>query len=303
VIVGSRSIALGLSLTLAGCTVVPQAAPLRAPEPAPIQPLAAPPALVVSLQGEFLLRGSFEQGGVVFGTAPAGTVSLRLDGKPLRMAEDRSFLIGFGRDHRPEAVIEARGEAGEPLRRTLHISPRKWDIQSLPTLPKGTTPTPEFLRRREAELRQITAARAMDTGADGWRQRFIWPVTGRISGVFGSQRIYAGEPGAYHSGVDVARPTDTPVKAPADGIVILAASSPFTLEGNLLMIDHGMGLNSAFLHLSRIDVKVGDRVARGQVVGAIGSTGRATGPHLHWSMKWQDERIDPAKLAGPMSAS
>lgn len=285
-------------LLLAACTVVPEPAPLPEPAPPPPAPPAAPRA--VPLSGDFLFRGTFEQGGLIFGTAPEGTISLSLDGKPLRMAVDRSFLIGFGRDHGPQAVIEARAATGAPMRRTMRIAPREWNIQSLPTLPRGTTPTADFLRRRAAELKQINTARDRDTGAEGWRQRFAWPVTGRISGVFGSQRIYAGEPGAFHSGVDVARPTGTPVTAPADGVVILAAPSPFTLEGNLLMIDHGMGLNSAFLHLSRIDVRVGDRVVRGQAVGAIGATGRATGPHLHWSMKWQDERIDPARLVGPM---
>ena len=125
-------------------------------------------------------------------------------------------------------------------------------------------------------------------------------MRGRISGVFGAQRVYRGVPGAPHSGVDIAGPPGTPVAAPADGVVVLAATSPFTLEGNLLMIAHGMGVNSAFLHLSRIDVRVGDRVRQGQIVGAVGMTGRATGPHLHWSMKWHDERIDPAPVAGVM---
>ncbi|ARS27952.1 M23 family metallopeptidase [Sphingomonas sp. KC8] len=265
---------------------------------------AAPPAKAVSVcpAAGFNFQGAFQQGGLVLGTAPEGTVSLFLDGQPLRMAKGRSFLLGFGRDHRANAVIEARLADGSVQRLPITIAARVWDIQSLPTLPRGTTPTPEFLKRRAAELAQINAARTIQSDSQGWRQAFVWPVIGRISGVFGSQRIYAGEPGAPHSGVDVARPTGTPVVAPADGVVILAAAAPFSLEGNLLMIDHGMGLNSAFLHLSRIDVKVGDRVARGQRVGAIGATGRATGPHLHWSMKWQDERIDPAPLAGAMPA-
>ncbi len=118
--------------------------------------------------------------------------------------------------------------------------------------------------------------------------------------MFGSQRIYAGEPGSPHAGVDIARPTGTIVGSPADGVVVLAAAAPFTLEGNLLMIDHGMGLVSAFLHLSRIDVKPGDHVLRGQPVGAIGMTGRATGPHLHWAMSLGQTKIDPQLVAGPM---
>jgi murein DD-endopeptidase MepM/ murein hydrolase activator NlpD len=108
------------------------------------------------------------------------------------------------------------------------------------------------------------------------------------------------EPGSYHSGIDIARPTGTPVVAPADGVVILAADHPFTLEGNLLMIDHGHGLNSAFLHLSRIDVRVGDHVRQGDPIGAVGATGRATGPHLHWSLRWRDTRLDPLLVAGTM---
>ena len=129
-----------------------------------------------------------------------------------------------------------------------------------------------------------------------------WPVKGRISGRFGSQRIYRGEPGSYHSGLDVTTgKSGTPFVAPADGVVILAADHPFSLEGNLLMIDHGMGLNSAFLHCSEILVKEGDRVRQGQVIGRIGMTGRATGPHLHWSIKWRSARLDPILFTGPMN--
>jgi murein DD-endopeptidase MepM/ murein hydrolase activator NlpD len=249
---------------------------------------------------DFDLRGRIEQGGLALGTVPAGTLTLTLDGKAVPIASDGRFVIAFDRDQGPQMLLAATMRDGAFRQRALAIAPHGWQIESLPTLPKGTTPTPEFLARRAIELAQIAAARAMDSRSEGWRQHFIWPARGRISGVFGSQRIYAGEPGAYHAGVDIAQPTGTPVIAPADGVVILAAEAPFTLEGNLLMIDHGMGLNSAFLHLSRIDVKVGQAVRQGQPIGAIGMTGRATGPHLHWAMKWRDVRFDPAPLAGEM---
>ena len=154
---------------------------------------------------------------------------------------------------------------------------------------------------RRPELAAINAARARVNTADGWRQQFIWPVRGRLSGLFGSQRIYRGEPGSYHSGTDIATgESGTPYVAPADGVVILAAQKPFTLEGNLLMIDHGNGLNSAFLHSSELFVKEGDRVRQGQLIGRIGMTGRATGPHLHWSIKWNSARLDPLLFTGPM---
>lgn len=283
-----------LTLIAGGCTAVPQ---VVAPPPASVPTLIRP---AEPERPAFSFQGALRQGGVAIGTAPQGAVSVTFEGKPVPLADGGRFLIGFGRDFGPQAIVEARFADGGVRRETLRITPGHWKIENLPTLKRGTTPSPEFLRRRKGELEQIEAARAVRSGSDGWQERFIWPVTGRISGLFGSQRIYAGEPGAYHSGVDIARPAGTPVVAPASGVVILASGKPFSLEGNLLMIDHGMGLNSAFLHLSRIDVKVGDHVHRGQTIGAIGSSGRATGPHLHWSMKWQDQRVDPMLLAGPM---
>jgi murein DD-endopeptidase MepM/ murein hydrolase activator NlpD len=183
------------------------------------------------------------------------------------------------------------------------VSPRAWRIEHIPIGPRpGARPSEAFRIRREAELAQINAARAIDSGSQGWRQRFVWPAKGRLSGLFGSQRIYNGTPGSYHSGTDIATgASGTPFVAPADGVVILAVASPFTLEGNLLMIDHGMGLNSAFLHCSQILVKQGEAVKQGQVIGRIGMTGRATGPHLHWSIKWRNARLDPILFTGPMN--
>jgi len=243
------------------------------------------------------------QGGLMLGTAPTGTVRLLKDGAPIALAADGRFVIAFDRDAGLTSVLTATLSDGRTATHQLSVAPRAWRIERLDRVAKVPVPSADFQRRRPAELAQIEAARSRNEAADGWRQRIIWPVTGRISGLFGAQRIYRGEPGSYHSGVDVARPTGTPVVAPADGVIVLAADSPFTLEGNLLIIDHGMGLNSAFLHLSRIDVSVGARVRQGQAVGAIGATGRVSGPHLHWAMKWRDARIDPLLIAGPMAGS
>lgn len=248
----------------------------------------------------FRFDGPMIQGGTVLGTAPALTSRVTLDGRDVPVAPDGRFLIAFDRDAAASAELVATRVDGSTLRQTLTIQRRAWRIERLNTLPRFAQPSAEFQRRRPAELAQINAARAKSHNVQGWKQDFMWPVTGRISGLFGSQRIYKGEPGAYHSGVDVARPTGTPIIAPADGVVTLAAQQEFTLEGKLLMLDHGMGLNSAFLHLSRIDVKVGDVVRRGQTIGAIGTTGRSTGPHLHWGMKWGQARIDPLLIAGSM---
>ena len=261
---------------------------------------ALPPT--TASQSAFRWTGTLSQGGLILGTAPAGTRSVALDGKPIALSPDGRFLAGFDRDAGPQAMLAATLADGRTVTQPLAIAPRSWDISRLSTLPKYPVPEAEFTRIRPGELARIKAARQTPAVSDGWRQAFAWPVTGRISTLFGSQRIYRnGEAGSYHSGIDIARATGTEVRAPADGVVILAADRPFTLEGNLLMLDHGMGLNSAFLHLSRIDVKVGDRVTKGQPIGAVGMSGRATGPHLHWSLKWGDAKLDPLLVAGPMA--
>jgi murein DD-endopeptidase MepM/ murein hydrolase activator NlpD len=181
------------------------------------------------------------------------------------------------------------------------VSPRDWNIERVNVARSSGGPSEAFMRIRRPELEAIGAARAVRSDAKGWSQDFIWPLTGRISGRFGSQRIYRGEPGSYHSGIDIATGgTGNPFVAPADGVVVLATSAPFSLEGNLLIIDHGHGLNSAFLHLTDIAVREGQSVSQGAYLGTIGSSGRATGPHLHWSLKWEDARLDPLLFTGPM---
>ena len=261
-------------------------------------PLAQP---VAPVSHDFGLKGAPMQGAALQGVAPPDTVALTLDGKSVAVDADGRFLIAFDRDAPPQALLTARLRDGRMLSQSLAVAARDWRIERVDTPLRPTKSSEAFLALRRPELEAIAAARAKVTDAQGWRQSFIWPRTGRISGLFGSQRIYRGEPGAYHGGVDIAGATGDPVVAPADGVVILAASDkPYTLEGHLLMIDHGHGLNSAFLHLSRIDVQPGEAVRQGQRIGAVGATGRATGPHLHWGMKWNEARIDPMLIAGPM---
>ncbi|QDK34277.1 peptidoglycan DD-metalloendopeptidase family protein [Sphingomonas sp. IC081] len=245
--------------------------------------------------------GEVTQGGWIRGKVPQGTRSLTLDGEAVKIAPDGAWFAAFDRDARSSAILVATLADGRTVSRTIPVAPRAWRIENINIPRKPGGPSEAFMKIRQPELDRINAARARVTDAQGWRQHFIWPVKGRISGRFGSQRVYQGEPGAYHSGLDMATGTSgTPYVAPADGVVILAAERPFSLEGNLLMIDHGMGLNSAFLHSSQILVKEGDHVKQGQVIGRIGMTGRATGPHLHWSIKWNDARLDPILFTGPM---
>jgi murein DD-endopeptidase MepM/ murein hydrolase activator NlpD len=240
-----------------------------------------------------VLEGNFEQGGWLRGTAPTGTTGLRLGDETVQFDSQRRFFAAFDRDAPAGLKLTATRSSGGPVTRTIAIAPRDWRIERVNVPLRGSMPSEAFMAIRRPELAAIDAARSVRSDTDGWRQRFVWPVKARISGRFGSQRIYQGVPGSYHSGLDIAPGADVPYVAPADGVVVLAASKPFTLEGNLVIIDHGMGLNSAFLHSSRLTVKEGDRVKQGQVIGYTGATGRATGPHLHWSLKWQDARLDP----------
>lgn len=309
---------LGL-LALASCTAseaategaTGAAAPAPAPsevvvtEPAveaPAQPVpvSTPAAPYLGQNTRFSYSGELTQGGFIRGLVPDGTVSATLGEQTLAIAEDGSFFAAFDRDSPANVSLTARLDSGQIHGETLTITPRDWQIERVNVAKRALRNPEAYWRQREPEYNAIVAARAKVTGAQGWKQDFIWPVKGRISGRFGRQRIYRGEPGSFHSGIDIAKPTGTPFVAPADGVVILARTG-FSLEGGLLMIDHGNGLNSAFLHCARLHVKEGDTVRQGQHIGDVGSTGRSTGPHLHWGLKWHDARFDPILLVGPMN--
>jgi murein DD-endopeptidase MepM/ murein hydrolase activator NlpD len=285
-------IAAGALLALGSCVAPAAQAPRHSP-PLPPQRPAQPAA--------FTYSGQLTQGGWIRGQAPAGTVSARLGEVPLALDRDGRFFAAFDRDAGPSATLVAQLSGGRTIEAPLTISPRAWNIERVDVARTQGRTSEEFLAIRKPELARIAAARAMLSPSDGWRQDFIWPAKGRISGRFGSQRIYkGGEAGSYHSGIDIAPGAGAPIVAPADGVVVLAAEQPFSLEGHLLIVDHGAGLDSAFLHCDTLAVKVGDTVRQGQVIGTVGMTGRATGPHLHWSLTWRGARLDPLLLVGPM---
>lgn len=238
------------------------------------------------------LPASVSQGGLVIGHAAPGT-RVTVAGKPVHVGEDGLFVFGAGRDeHGP--IVVTLGNA----RRSVAVSPRDWPVERVNGVPpKTVNPPPDIAARIEREQAEVIAARDRDDAREDFIHGFIWPVNGRISGRFGNQRVYNGDPKAPHSGMDIAVPEGTPVKAPADGLVTFAKPDLY-LTGGTLLLDHGFGLSSNFLHLSRIDVKVGQRVRQGQVIGAAGKTGRATGPHLHWGFNWFGTRLDPLLLPG-----
>lgn len=245
------------------------------------------------------LEGKFVQGGLVVGRAAPGS-RISLDGKRVQQLADGRFLIGFGRDAKAKAELVVRRKNGSVTRRELTIAARRYRVQRITGLPpKMVTPPPSVLARIRRDIKMIRAARLTDTPRPMFDSGFMWPAKGPISGVYGSQRILNGKPRRPHYGVDVAAPKGAPVRACATGIVRVAVTDMY-FTGGTVLIDHGYGLNSVYSHLSKVNVSPGMEVRKGQVIGAVGATGRATGPHLDWRVNLFLTRLDPAFLVPPM---
>lgn len=247
------------------------------------------------------LKGEWQQGAVIIGRVEPG-VSVEYQGKRLRLSPQGQFVIGLGRDAGTKAILATIDQDGIRKRYVFAVKPRTYNIQRVTGVPRKTVePDPEQVERARREAQMAADARKVDLPLTYFAQPFEWPLTGRISGVYGSQRVYNGVPGSPHYGVDVARPVGTLVVAPAGGKVTLVHPDMF-YSGGTLIIDHGHGLSSTFIHLSEILVKKGDDIAQGQPIAKVGQTGRSTGPHLDWRMNWFEERVDPQLLVGPMPA-
>lgn len=245
------------------------------------------------------LEGDFVQGGLVYGRVPPGS-RVQFDGQWIRTSEDGRFLIGFDRDEGTTVTLMVKHPNGKSERRALTVQPRQYEIQRIDGLPpKKVTPPPEAMERIRREIALVKHARSRDDPRIDFAAGFVWPASGTVSGVYGSQRILNGTPRRPHYGVDIAAPTGTPVYAPAAGIVTLAQPDMY-FSGGTIIIDHGHGLSSSFLHMSEVQVKVDERVERGTMVGKIGATGRATGSHLDWRMNLFARQVDPQLLVGPM---
>lgn len=231
---------------------------------------------------------------VVARAAPGSAVSV--DGRALRVSPQGWYAFGIGRDATAPLTLRIVAPDGSATLERVAVLPREWPTERVQGVPETTVNPPSAIAARIArEQAQVAATRTRDDPRSDFAHGFIWPVAGRISGRFGSQRIYNGTPRAPHSGVDVAADDGTPVHAPAAGIVTFADPALY-LTGGTVLLDHGQGVSSSFLHLSRIDVSVGAVVAQDQVIGAVGATGRATGPHLHWGLNWFEIRLDPESL-------
>ncbi len=253
--------------------------------------------LPVAAQAENLsLDGPLTQGGLVIGkTAPGARVSI--DGLDVRVSSQGRFLIGFGRDAGALVRLRIHHPGGGLTEKPLKVAKRRYKVQRIDGLPTAkVTPPPEDLERIRGDNAKIANIRRQDTDRTDFASGFRWPAAGPISGIFGSLRVLNGKPKNPHNGVDVAAPRGSSVVAPADGIVVLADPDMF-YTGKTVMIDHGHGLTSVYAHMDKIRVALGQRIAKGKSIGAVGKTGRATGPHLHWGVTLFGTHLDPALLA------
>jgi murein DD-endopeptidase MepM/ murein hydrolase activator NlpD len=276
----------------ASLTACASAANVKAASPAATTEDTSPAPAVVAGDQRIVFPAAVSQGALVFGKVPAGSI-VRYVGRVLRPTPYGTVVFGIGRDESGPVRVDVQRPDGQSESASITVTPRDWPIERIDGVPPATVnPPPDIAERIEREQAMVVAARERDDDRADFVQSFVWPVQGRISGRFGNQRVYNGSPKSPHSGMDIAVPQGTPVLAPAAGIVTFANADLY-LTGGTVLLDHGHGVSSNFLHLSRIDVKVGDRVEQGQVIGAVGATGRATGPHLHWGMNWFDVRIDP----------
>ena len=249
--------------------------------------------LAPTLSAEILLSGEIKQGGLVVGKTSVEN-AVYLNDKKLALSSNGDYVFGFGRDDDKQYTLVITEPDGSKEQRKFTPEKRVYQEQSITGIAKAIMkPNPEAVARSQKDNSQIRAARKISSELTDFSKGFIAPIEGIITGVYGSRRIYNGVKKRPHFGLDYAGDVGDPVKAPAAGKITLYVPDMF-YSGGTMIIDHGKGISSTFLHLSDAYVKVGDNVKQGQVVAAVGKSGRATGPHLDWRINWFSTRIDPA---------
>ena len=257
----------------------------------------------LSLSDNITLNGDFIQGGIVIGQTKPGSQVI-YDQRLIRVSPQGSFVIGFHRDEPKTVSLKIITRDEKTISKKLLVKKREYQIQRINGLAesKVSPRKPEVLARIRKEGAQAARARKLDDERPDYLETFIWPTKGPISGVYGSQRVLNGKPKRPHFGVDVAAPTGTEVIAPASGVITLANPDMF-FSGGTIILDHGHGVSSTFLHLSQLLVKSGDTVKQGDLIARVGATGRVTGAHLDWRMNLFKRRVDPQLLVPPMLLS
>ena len=238
-------------------------------------------------------NGKFIQGHFIIGKTDPNS-KIKIDKKQVKVSKDGYFAFGLDRDRKYDVVITIEKD-GAKKNITKKVQKRKYNIQRIDDLDeKQVTPPEEVYERIKLENKLIAEARAIETDLDFFKDKFIIPVDDAIiTGVYGSQRILNGKPKWPHYGLDFAQKEGTPVKAMLDGIVTLAEPDLY-YSGGTLIFDHGHGISTLYMHMQKIFVKKGQKIKQGEVIGTVGSTGRATGPHLDIRLNWFGTRLDPA---------
>lgn len=241
------------------------------------------------------LNGELTQGSLVRGSVSVGS-KIDVDGRSVRVSESGEFVVGFSRDAKLTQKLTEMPVSGDPIVHTIQLQKRDYNIQRINGISKKImSPSSASLKRIRDEAALVKKARKDDKVRLEVFGNFIWPLDGPVTGVYGSQRVYNGKPGRPHYGLDIAAPTGTPVRAPAGGVVVLAHDDMF-YSGGTLILDHGHGVFSTFIHMHKVLADVGQEIKQGDVIGQVGATGRATGPHLDWRMNWFGVRVDPRLL-------
>lgn len=241
------------------------------------------------------LDGPIIQGALVRGTTVPGTV-VHVGKRRVPVSREGYFVFGLGRKAPKEVLLAATLPDGKKIARTLKVIQRKYRIQRIDRMPKKkVTPPEDEMPRIRAEAALIRETRKKRIDASWYRERFIWPAGGVVTSVYGSQRILNGKPRRPHYGIDIAAPVGAPIFAPASGVVSMAAEDMF-FTGHTLMIDHGHGVSTVYSHMSKLMVKKGQIVKQGEAIGLVGSTGRVTGPNLHWGLSLFGAPLDPGLM-------
>ncbi|MPY26592.1 M23 family metallopeptidase [Shewanella sp. YLB-07] len=266
-----------------------------------VTPLAALTLLfTVNASAQIQLTGKMEQGALIRAMVEPGT-QVFLNGKALKVTPEGAFAFGFSREAELKQELKLVYPDGLTQIKPLSIKTKEYKIDRVNGISKKIMkPDPKAVERSRKDSKQVRAARSQFSEIESFTQDFIWPLTGRISGVYGSQRVYNGKPGNPHYGVDVAAKTGTVVVAPADGVISLSVADMF-YSGGTIILDHGYGVSSSFLHLSKLYVKDGEVIKQGQAIAEVGATGRVTGPHLDWRVNWYQMRLDPVTIVPNMA--
>ena len=245
---------------------------------------------------ETIFNGKFVQGGIVIGQNKLAK-KVFFNKKIIQISKDGYFMFGFGRDYKSSSTLKIiKDSKDDILEYNFNIEKSIYKIEKINGLPnKMVTPEPEFYKKINEDRTLIKNSMNEKYFVDKFPLTFIKPTEGRISGIYGSQRILNGVKKNPHGGLDIAAPEGTPIKTMSDGKVLLAAKGLY-YTGNIVIIDHGYELKSMYIHMKDINIKKGDLVKQGQIIGTVGSTGRSTGPHLHWNVYWNKIRVNPEIL-------